>query len=182
MIRSLIALRALIYAPTGGIVAAPTTSLPESLQGSRNWDYRFCWLRDATLTLLALMNGGYFREAQAWRSWLVRAIAGSPTQMQVMYGLAGERRLTEWEVPWLAGYQQAAPVRIGNAAHAQLQLDVFGEVMDALYQARRGGLDGTQESWALQGELLRHLEEVWREPDSGMWEVRGRLSISPIRK
>ena len=119
------------------------------------------------------MNGGYFREAQAWRSWLVRAIAGSPTQMQVMYGLAGERRLTEWEVPWLAGYQRLAPVRVGNAAHAQLQLDVFGEVMDALYQARRGGLDGTQESWALQGELLRHLEEVWREPDSGMWEMRG---------
>ena len=173
VLRSLITLRALIYAPTGGIVAAPTTSLPEKLGGTRNWDYRYCWLRDATWTLLALMNGGFFKEADAWRLWLVRAIAGSAIQMQIMYGLAGERRLTEWEVPWLSGYQGAAPVRIGNAAHAQLQLDVFGEVMDVLYQARRGGLGDMQSSWAMQRELLAHLEKVWREPDAGLWEIRG---------
>lgn len=173
VLRSLITLRALIYAPTGGIVAAPTTSLPEKLGGTRNWDYRFCWLRDATLTLLALMNNGFYKEAQAWRAWLVRAVAGSPDQMQIMYGLAGERRLTEWEVPWLRGYEGASPVRIGNAAHAQLQLDVFGEVMDALYQARRGGLNGMEASWAVQCELLEHLEKIWREPDSGLWEMRG---------
>lgn len=173
VLRSLITLRALIYAPTGGIVAAPTTSLPEKLGGERNWDYRYCWLRDATWTLLALMNGGFFREAKAWREWLVRAIAGSATQMQIMYGLAGERRLTEFEIPWLTGYQGAAPVRVGNAAHAQLQLDVFGEVMDALYQARRGGIEGMEASWAMQCQLLTHLEKVWQEPDSGMWEMRG---------
>lgn len=173
VLRSLITLRALIYAPTGGIVAAPTTSLPEKLGGTRNWDYRFCWLRDATWTLLALMNGGFYHEAEAWRSWLVRAIAGSAAQMQIMYGLAGERRLTEWIVPWLSGYQGAAPVRVGNAAHAQLQLDVFGEVMDALYHARRGGLGDMEASWAVQRELLGHLEKIWREPDSGMWEMRG---------
>jgi len=132
--------------------------------------------------LLALMNGGFFKEADAWRSWLVRAIAGSAIQMQIMYGLAGERRLTEWEVPWLSGYQGAAPVRIGNAAHAQLQLDVFGEVMDVLYQARRGGLGDMQASWAMQRELLAHLAKVWREPDAGLWESAGRRSTSPIRK
>ena len=139
-VRSLITLKALTYWPTGGIVAAPTTSLPEHLGGMRNWDYRFCWLRDATLTLLALMDAGFYDEAQAWREWLLRAVAGSPEQVQIMYGIAGERRLTEWEVPWLPGYEGSAPVRIGNAACGQLQLDVFGEVMDALHQARRHGL------------------------------------------
>jgi GH15 family glucan-1,4-alpha-glucosidase len=172
VMRSLLTLRALIYAPTGGIVAAATTSLPEHLGGARNWDYRYCWLRDATLTLLALMNSGYSAEAAAWRDWLVRAIAGSPSQMQIMYGVAGERRLTEWEVPWLEGYERSVPVRIGNGAHAQLQLDVYGEVMDALHQARQGGLDCDQTAWAVQRKLLEHVEEIWREPDYGMWEVR----------
>jgi GH15 family glucan-1,4-alpha-glucosidase len=171
--RSLITLKALTYAPTGGIVAAPTTSLPERLGGGRNWDYRFCWLRDATLTLLALMNGGYYGEARAWRDWLLRAAAGSPSQVQIMYGLAGERRLTEYEVPWLPGYENSRPVRIGNAAHGQLQLDVFGEVMDALHHSRRGGLDSRDADWGLQTALLEHLESVWDRPDEGIWEVRG---------
>ena len=173
IIRSLITLKALTYWPTGGMVAAPTTSLPEQLGGVRNWDYRFCWLRDATLTLLALMNGGYGDEAQAWREWLLRAVAGSPEQVQIMYGIAGERRLTEWEVPWLPGYEGAAPVRIGNAAHGQLQLDVFGEVMDALHQARCNGLAASESGWAVQLALLSHLERVWTQPDEGIWEVRG---------
>jgi GH15 family glucan-1,4-alpha-glucosidase len=174
VMRSLMTLRALIYAPTGGIVAAPTTSLPERIGGKRNWDYRYCWLRDATMQLLSLMNAGYREEAAAWRDWLVRAAAGSPAQLQIMYGLAGERRLEEWELGWLEGYCGSRPVRVGNAAHGQRQLDVYGEVFDALYQARRGGLDGTEASWALQKAMLAHLEETWRKPDSGLWEMRGR--------
>ena len=170
--RSLITLKALTYEPTGGIVAAPTTSLPEFIGGNRNWDYRYCWVRDATLTLLALMNAGYYREAQRWRDWLTRAVAGRPEQMEVMYGVAGERRLTEWEVPHLPGYEDSAPVRIGNAAHSQLQLDVFGEVMDTLHQSRRGGLASDESAWEVQIALLDHLEEIWRKPDHGIWEVR----------
>jgi len=173
VMRSLITLKALTYAPTGGIVAAPTTSLPEHLGGVRNWDYRYCWLRDATLTLLALMNAGYFDEAGAWRDWLLRAAAGAPSQAQIMYGIAGERNLPEIELPWLPGYTESRPVRIGNAAHGQLQLDVFGEVMDALHQARCGGLQTREADWAFQRALLVHLEEVWDQPDQGMWEVRG---------
>ena len=173
VLRSLITLKALTYAPTGGIVAAPTTSLPEHIGGVRNWDYRFCWLRDATLTLLALMNAGYYEEAEAWRDWLLRALAGSPNQIQIMYGIAGERRLTEWEVSWLAGYEKSQPVRIGNGAFNQLQLDVYGEVMDALHQARVGGIPHVEAGWELQRALLDHLETIWREPDEGIWEVRG---------
>ena len=171
--RSLITLKALTYAPTGGVVAAATTSLPERLGGVRNWDYRFCWLRDATLTLLALMNAGYYSEAGAWRDWLLRAAAGAPSQLQIMYGLAGERRLTECELDWLPGYAESRPVRTGNAAHGQLQLDVFGEVMDALHQARRGGLELRDEDWAFQCAMLEHLARIWNQPDEGIWEVRG---------
>jgi GH15 family glucan-1,4-alpha-glucosidase len=173
VMRSLITLKALTYTPTGGIVAAPTTSLPEAIGGARNWDYRFCWLRDATFTLLSLMNSGFYDEAAAWRSWLQRAVAGDPAQVQIMYGLAGERRLTEWEIPWLAGYEGSKPVRIGNAAATQLQLDIYGEVMDALHFGRLGSLREEESAWALQLKLLERLESLWREPDEGIWEVRG---------
>jgi len=173
VLRSLITLKALTFAPTGGIVAAPTTSLPEAIGGNRNWDYRYCWVRDATLTLLALMGAGYYEEALAWRDWLVRAVAGSPPQLQIMYGVAGERRLWEWEVPWLEGYERSKPVRVGNAAHGQLQLDVYGELMDALYQARRGGLPESEPTWAVEEAILEHLASIWREPDYGIWEIRG---------
>ena len=171
--RSLITLKALTSRPTGGIVAAPTTSLPEHIGGMRNWDYRFCWLRDTTFTLMALMDAGYYDEAQAWRDWLLRAVAGSPSQIQIMYGLAGERRLTELEIPWLPGYEGSAPVRIGNAASNQLQLDVFGEVMDALHQGRRGGLAENKVIWQLERALVGYLESIWDQPDEGIWEVRG---------
>ncbi|KWV57052.1 glucoamylase [Bradyrhizobium macuxiense] len=171
--RSLITLKALIFEPTGGIVAAATTSLPEQIGGTRNWDYRYCWIRDATLTLLALMGSGYYDEAKAWRDWLVRAVAGSPAQLQIMYGVSGERRLTEWKVPWLAGYEGSRPVRIGNAAHKQLQLDVYGELMDALYQSRCDGLAENGRAWAIERVLLDHLAKIWTEPDHGIWELRG---------
>ena len=173
VIRSLLTLKALTFHPTGGIVAAPTTSLPEQVGGVRNWDYRYCWLRDATLTLLALMDGGYFREAAAWRDWLLRAAAGSPDQVQIMYGLGGERLLREWEIPWLPGYEDSKPVRVGNAAHEQLQLDVYGEVMDALHQARLGNIPESAEAWALERALVKQLEQIWEQPDQGIWETRG---------
>jgi GH15 family glucan-1,4-alpha-glucosidase len=173
VLRSLITLKALTHFETGGIVAAPTTSLPEAIGGERNWDYRFCWLRDATLTLYALLTSGFLEEAGAWRDWLIRAIAGAPDQMQIMYGVAGERRLDEFELPWLKGYEGSRPVRVGNAASGQLQLDVFGEVIDSMYQARRLGLPPDPNGWALECALLNHLETIWAGPDEGIWEVRG---------
>jgi GH15 family glucan-1,4-alpha-glucosidase len=173
VLRSLITLKALTFEPTGGIVAAPTTSLPEKFGGGRNWDYRFCWLRDATFTLLALMNSGYTEEASAWHGWLLRAAAGSPVHMQIMYGIWGQRRLLEWEAGWLPGYEGAQPVRVGNAAHAQLQLDVYGELIDAFHQARVANLELDEESWGLERAVLRHLAEVWDQPDHGIWERRG---------
>lgn len=173
VVGSLVTLKALTYLPTGGIVAAATTSLPEALGGVRNWDYRYCWLRDATLTLYSLMLGGYLEEARAWRDWLLRAVAGSPTQLQIMYGVRGERRLPELMLDWLPGYEGSRPVRIGNAAAYQLQLDVHGEVCDALFQARKLGMQPDPTAWAVQNRMLEFLEGAWQEPDEGIWEVRG---------
>jgi GH15 family glucan-1,4-alpha-glucosidase len=171
--RSLITLKALTYAPTGGIVAAPTTSLPERIGGVRNWDYRYCWLRDATFTIYSLMTAGYTDEASAFRDWLVRAVAGNPAHLQIMYGPAGERRLSEYEVDWLPGYEHSAPVRVGNAAHQQYQLDVYGEVLDSLHQARHMGIVEDPEAWSVQLAMLDFLESGWKDPDEGLWEVRG---------
>ena len=171
--RSLMVLKAMTYRPTGGIVAAPTTSLPEQIGGVRNWDYRYCWLRDASFALAALVGNGFVEEAGAWRAWLLRAVAGDPEGIQIMYGPAGERRLLEFELPWLEGYEGSQPVRVGNGASTQFQLDVYGEVADVLYQARRRGLPGDYSAWALLRHLIQSLETRWREPDEGIWEVRG---------
>lgn len=171
--RSLITLKALTFVPTGGMVAAPTTSLPERLGGARNWDYRYCWIRDATFTLLALINSGYTDEARAWHAWLLRSVAGSPQDMQIMYSITGQRRLLEWDASWLPGYERSRPVRFGNAAHAQLQLDVYGELMDTFHQARRANVELDEATWALERTLLEHLAEAWDRPDAGIWESRG---------
>ncbi len=173
VLRSLITLKALTHRQTGGIVAAPTTSLPETIGGTRNWDYRYCWLRDSTFTLFALLSSGYREEAEAWREWLLRSVAGQPSQLQIMYGLAGERRLEEHPLPWLDGYEGSHPVRTGNDAHRQSQLDIFGEVMDSLYVARKSGVEAEAEAWEVQKAFLDFLEGHWREPDEGIWEVRG---------
>jgi len=173
VVRSLVVLKGLTYAPTGGLVAALTTSLPEQIGGVRNWDYRFCWLRDATFTLFALTRAGFVEEARSWRGWLLRAIAGSPAQMQILYGMHGERRLPEFEIEWLAGYENSRPVRVGNAASKQFQLDVYGEVMSSLYHAQQAGIKIEERDWAMQRALMKFLESHWQEPDEGIWEVRG---------
>jgi GH15 family glucan-1,4-alpha-glucosidase len=173
VMRSLITLKALTYEPTGGIVAAPTMDLPERIGGQRNWDYRYCWLRDATFTLYSLMSAGYTREAAAWRDWLIRAIAGDPSQLQIMYGPAGERQVRELEIPWLRGYERSSPVRIGNAAVHQFQLDVYGEILDTMYHARRSGIGTDGRTWPIERSLVTFLEKAWMEPDCGLWEVRG---------
>jgi GH15 family glucan-1,4-alpha-glucosidase len=172
-LRSLLTLKALTHWETGGIVASATSSLPEKLGGTRNWDYRFCWLRDATFTLFALVSSGYLEEAQAWRAWLIRAAGGSPDKLQTVYGIAGERRLSEYEASWLPGFLGSAPVRVGNAAAEQLQLDIYGEIIDALFVARKAGLAPEEASWALECQLVEHLEAIWEQPDNGIWEVRG---------
>jgi GH15 family glucan-1,4-alpha-glucosidase len=166
-------LKLLTFKPTGGIVAAPTTSLPEAIGGHRNWDYRYCWLRHSSLTLYALLNAGYREEAEAWRQWLLRAAAGHPKQLHIMYGVAGERWLPENVVPWLPGYEASAPVRVGNGAVAQVQLDVYGELMDTLHAAREADLSALDDAWAMEKVLLAHLETIWKAPDQGIWEVRG---------
>jgi GH15 family glucan-1,4-alpha-glucosidase len=173
VVRSLLTLKALTHHSSGGIAAAGTTSLPEQIGGERNWDYRFCWLRDATFTLFSFISSGYIEEAKAWREWLIRAIAGSPEQMQVLYTLEGDRRVVEFEIPWLSGYESSKPVRAGNAASEQVQLDVYGEVLDMLYQARSSKLPDSELSWPLERALLSHLEEIWTQPDEGIWEIRG---------
>jgi GH15 family glucan-1,4-alpha-glucosidase len=173
VMRSLITLKALTYSPTGGIVAAPTTSLPEEIGGVRNWDYRYCWLRDATFTLYALLSSGYVDEANEWREWLLRAVAGQPHELQTMYGIMGNRRLTEYEIPWLHGYEHSRPVRVGNAAYSQFQLDVYGEIMDAFHAVLRHGVSAVEDAWRVQTLLMDFLESQWQQPDEGIWEVRG---------
>ncbi len=180
--RSLITLKALTYRPTGGIVAAATTSLPEDLGGARNWDYRFCWLRDATFTLYSMLQAGYEQEAEAWREWLLRAVAGDPRDLRIMYGIAGERRIPEMELEWLPGYEDSLPVRVGNDASRQFQLDVYGEVLDLLHQASREGLPHEAVAWDMEQRIVDVLESNWREPDEGIWRSAAAAGTSPTRR